>query len=269
MEDIVNLLLDVGDWVDVAHDRDLEGLLAAMCDDSKHKAVIMVEQLLIEEKDGVQDGQVGTTLNVGNYLGLQRKKVRIREYQFVELLNINHGTVFLLTLGIYFPDNKNWKVERRGVCNKFQTALLMHLVKCVVYNKPSFIAQRIDFWLYGWNLGFPTRLERDIHPLLWGYLDKALRLPDWWILRYQLRYLPNSICISIYLYSVVKDRFHRRIYRWDWGASTKVWKEMWQKWDSGQVISGLSIDKKTVVIGYIEQMAHTKRSIRNVFNKYF
>lgn len=116
-----------------------------MCDDSKHKAVIMVEQLLIEEKDGVQDGQVGTTLNVGNYLGLQRKKVRIREYQFVELLNINHGTVFLLTLGIYFPDNKNWKVERRGVCNKFQTALLMHLVKCVVYNKPSFIAQRIDF----------------------------------------------------------------------------------------------------------------------------
>lgn len=41
-EDVVNLLLDIGNQVDVAYNRDLEGFLAAIYNDSKHKTMVRV-----------------------------------------------------------------------------------------------------------------------------------------------------------------------------------------------------------------------------------
>lgn len=42
MQDIVDLLLDVGYQVYVAHDRYLEGLLLTMDDDGKYESVVRV-----------------------------------------------------------------------------------------------------------------------------------------------------------------------------------------------------------------------------------
>ena len=42
-------MLDIGHHVDVSHYRDLEGLLAEVCYDSKYETMIKVEALLIEE----------------------------------------------------------------------------------------------------------------------------------------------------------------------------------------------------------------------------
>lgn len=53
MEDVVNLLLDVGDWVDISYNWDLKGFMAAMGDNSQYEVVIKVEQPLIEERSGV------------------------------------------------------------------------------------------------------------------------------------------------------------------------------------------------------------------------
>ena len=49
MEDIVNLLLDVGYQIYVAHDRDLEDFLSTMNNDGEHEAVVRVQALLIEK----------------------------------------------------------------------------------------------------------------------------------------------------------------------------------------------------------------------------
>lgn len=37
-------------------------------DNNEYEAVIRMKQLLIKEKSDVQDGQVGTILNIGDYL---------------------------------------------------------------------------------------------------------------------------------------------------------------------------------------------------------
>ena len=49
MEDIVDLLLNVGYRVYIAYDKDLEGLLSTMGDDGEHEAVVRVQALLIKE----------------------------------------------------------------------------------------------------------------------------------------------------------------------------------------------------------------------------
>lgn len=67
-EDIVYFALDIGDQVELAHDWDLEYLLAAMGHNSKYKAVIGVKKPLIEKKGCVQDSYVDIALHVCNYL---------------------------------------------------------------------------------------------------------------------------------------------------------------------------------------------------------
>lgn len=42
MKNIVNLLLDIGYQVYIAHNKDLEDLLSTMSDNGKHKAVVKV-----------------------------------------------------------------------------------------------------------------------------------------------------------------------------------------------------------------------------------
>ena len=42
MQDVVNLSLDVGYWVYVAYDRDLEGFLSRMGDDGEYEVVVRV-----------------------------------------------------------------------------------------------------------------------------------------------------------------------------------------------------------------------------------
>ena len=56
MEDVVYLVLDVHHRVNVSHYRDLESLLAAMCDDYEHETMIGVEAPLIEEQGCDKNG---------------------------------------------------------------------------------------------------------------------------------------------------------------------------------------------------------------------
>lgn len=60
----------MSDRVDVANYWDLEGLLPAMGDDSKHAMVVRVEMPPIEKESGVQDSRVDITLDICNYLWL-------------------------------------------------------------------------------------------------------------------------------------------------------------------------------------------------------
>lgn len=53
MQDIVDLLLNVGYRVYVAHDRHLESLLPTMDDDGEHKPVVKVQAPLIKKRGGV------------------------------------------------------------------------------------------------------------------------------------------------------------------------------------------------------------------------
>lgn len=61
-------MLDVGNQVDVAHDWNLENLLAAISHNSKHEVVIGVEKPLIEEGGRIKNSQVDITLNIRNIL---------------------------------------------------------------------------------------------------------------------------------------------------------------------------------------------------------
>lgn len=53
MENVVNLLLDLGDRVDVAHNKDLEVFLSAMSDNNGYEVMVRMEKLLIKKEDGV------------------------------------------------------------------------------------------------------------------------------------------------------------------------------------------------------------------------
>lgn len=52
-KDVVQLLLDLGDQVDIAHNYDLKDLLAAMDHDGENEVVIREKKLLIEERGQV------------------------------------------------------------------------------------------------------------------------------------------------------------------------------------------------------------------------
>lgn len=41
-----------------------------MSDDGEHEVMVRVEEPLIEEEDSIQNDQIGTTLNICNYLKL-------------------------------------------------------------------------------------------------------------------------------------------------------------------------------------------------------
>lgn len=49
MKNIVDLVLDVGYQVYVAYNRDLEGLLSTMSNNSKYEAMVRVQAPLIEK----------------------------------------------------------------------------------------------------------------------------------------------------------------------------------------------------------------------------
>lgn len=68
MENIVYLALEVGYQVDISYDRNLEGFLTMVCDDGKYETMITVEKPLIEERGDIEDGQVGASLDIGDYL---------------------------------------------------------------------------------------------------------------------------------------------------------------------------------------------------------
>lgn len=53
MENIINLSLDVGNQVDVVHNKNLEALLTVIGNDDEHEAIVRVQELLIEGRDGV------------------------------------------------------------------------------------------------------------------------------------------------------------------------------------------------------------------------
>lgn len=68
MENIVYFALAIGYQVDVSHNRDLEGLLVIMCYDNKHEIIIRVETPLIEKRGSIENGQIGASLDISNYL---------------------------------------------------------------------------------------------------------------------------------------------------------------------------------------------------------
>lgn len=42
MQDIINFILNINNWIDVIYDRDLKSLLAMISDDNKYKQIIQV-----------------------------------------------------------------------------------------------------------------------------------------------------------------------------------------------------------------------------------
>lgn len=70
-----------------------------------------MRELLIEEKSGIQHNKVGTFLDVGNDLRLERQGVEIRKNHGVELPYMNHCFAFLFAFRIKFPNNKNKKTK--------------------------------------------------------------------------------------------------------------------------------------------------------------
>ena len=53
LQDVIYLTLDVGNQVDVSHNWNLESFLAAVSDDSKHKAVSWMKEILVKEKSSI------------------------------------------------------------------------------------------------------------------------------------------------------------------------------------------------------------------------
>lgn len=80
MEDVVNFVLDIDNWVDIVHDWDLKSLLAAIDENGKYEVVIRVKKSLIEKRRGVKKRQVGTIFDIYNYLQWQKKGIKIKEY---------------------------------------------------------------------------------------------------------------------------------------------------------------------------------------------
>lgn len=52
-KNVVNLLLDLDNRVDVAHDKDLEVFLSAMSDNDEYEVMVRMEKLLIKKEDDV------------------------------------------------------------------------------------------------------------------------------------------------------------------------------------------------------------------------
>lgn len=68
MENIVYFALAIGHQVDVSYNWDLEGLLAVVCYDNKHEVIIRVGTPLIEKRGSIENGQIGASLDISNYL---------------------------------------------------------------------------------------------------------------------------------------------------------------------------------------------------------
>lgn len=184
-----------------------------MGDNGEHEGVVRIQALLIEKEGGVQDSQVGTSLDVRNYFWLQKKRIEIWEHQVVELADMHNGATLPLAVRIWLPDDKDWKVKRRGVGSKFQTPLLAHLDERIVNEPSSVVTQRVDSWLYGWDISDLTRLQQYLYPPFWGYLNKTLRLLDRWILCDQARDLFHGAGVPKHTYPVLEDCFYRSICR--------------------------------------------------------
>lgn len=78
-----------------------------MGNEDKYKAVVKMQERLIEETGDVQDDQVDTVLDICNYFRLQQKRIGVGEYQLVELADIHNNTVFSLAFSICILDNKD------------------------------------------------------------------------------------------------------------------------------------------------------------------
>ncbi len=68
--------------------------------------MIMVEMLLIEDWDRIENGQVDTSIDVGDYFWLWRKGVRIKQYQIVGFSDINDYILFSHIMCVSFINDK-------------------------------------------------------------------------------------------------------------------------------------------------------------------
>ena len=71
-----------------------------MSDNSKHKAVVWVKEPLIEKGSGIQNSEVGTSLDVGNDFRLKEKGVGVREDHLVEFPYVHHCSALSLAFSI-------------------------------------------------------------------------------------------------------------------------------------------------------------------------
>ena len=111
-----------------------------MSDDSKHKAVIRVEEPLIEERSNIQNSKVGTSLDISNDFRLEGQGVGVREAYIVELLYVHHCSALSLTFSIQIPDDEHWETEWGVLRSDLKTAKAMHLVKRLVNELASFVS---------------------------------------------------------------------------------------------------------------------------------
>lgn len=67
MENVIYFGLDISYQFDVSHDRNLEGILAVMNDNGEYETMIRIEKPLIKARDDIDNGQVGASLDIGDY----------------------------------------------------------------------------------------------------------------------------------------------------------------------------------------------------------
>ena len=111
MQNVIYFLLDVGYQIDISHDQNLEDFLAAIGDNSKHKAVVWMKEPLIEKGSGIQHSKVSTPLDVGNDFRLERQGIGVGENHVVELSYVNYRSAFPFALSIKLPNNEEKEDE--------------------------------------------------------------------------------------------------------------------------------------------------------------
>lgn len=132
-EHVIYLMLNIGHRVNIAHDWDLERLLTLVGDNGEYKAVIEIKPPLVKEGCSVKNSEVGTSLDVGNNLGLEGQGVKVRQHHLVELLYVHYCPIFSLALSISLSDNKDWENKRGVDYGKLEAAKTVHLVKRFVH----------------------------------------------------------------------------------------------------------------------------------------
>lgn len=71
-------MLNIDHQLVIPYDLDLESLFAMLDDNIEYKAIIRMNQLLVNNGYNIQDSKVGASLDVGNNLQLQKQGVKVK-----------------------------------------------------------------------------------------------------------------------------------------------------------------------------------------------
>ena len=139
----INLLLNIGDGIDVSYNGDRKCFLTSIRHYRKHETMVGMQLQLIKKTGSVKNWQIGTSWHVCYKFWLQGKEVWVGHQYIIQFSDIYHFSSFLFAFQCRFEYFKNRKAEKGIRFGKNKSPLCLQYIKDIANQLSRFRTQRI------------------------------------------------------------------------------------------------------------------------------